>query len=139
MRLYARQLAWLHAVPKEAEKSRQTTFQEFNPSLIEFPSVDGLETVVGHFHESGRASYTGMGITPLTWLEMASWASTTNLSLPTWEVLVIREMSLAYVAEYNQASDPLQPAPYKTEEATISQREKVAKDLSAAFKLLKRD
>jgi hypothetical protein len=132
-------LAWLHATPKEAEKSRQSSFQEFNPNLIEFPSVDGLETVIGHFHESGRVSYTGMGITPLTWQEMASWASTTNLLLPTWEILVIREMSMAYVAEYNQASDPLREAPYRTEGAVISQREKVAKDLSAAFKLLKRD
>jgi len=109
-----------------------------NPSKVMYPPTDGLEVVIGHFHEVGRVGYSGMGVTPLTWQEIDSWASTTSLQLPVWERLAIHEMSMAYVGEYNQASDPNREAPFSVAEMRITDREKVAKDLKAAFSAFKR-
>lgn len=136
------------------------SLSEINPDKVVYPPTDGLEVVIGHFHEVGRVGYSGMGITPLTWKEVASWASllfpsgelgykdvgcgvsipviTTGTSLPNWEILTIREMSMAYVGEYNQASDPNREAPYNVAEIQITNREKVAQDLKAAFNAFKR-
>jgi hypothetical protein len=114
------------------------SLSEINPDKVVYPPTDSLEVVIGHFHEVGRVGYSGMGITPVTWSEMASWMASLSFSLPNWEILAIREMSMAYVGEYNQASDPNREAPYNIAEIQITNREKVAQDLKAAFNAFKR-
>jgi hypothetical protein len=53
-----------------------------------------------------------MGVAPLEWKEIEAWLNVTELSLTVWEKLTIKNMSEAYAAEYNQASDPNRAAPY---------------------------
>jgi hypothetical protein len=78
--------------------------------------------------------YTGMGISPLTWSEIDSWLSRTQLEIPIWEILSIREMSMAYVGEYNQASDEDRPPPYASQAIKQLQKQKVNNDLKSFLK-----
>lgn len=67
------------------------------------------------FHGAGGAMQTGMGLIPLTWQEIDAWARATsyNETLSPWELETIKRMSDAYASEYNRASDPKRPQPYK--------------------------
>lgn len=53
-----------------------------------------------------------MGIVPVTFLEIKSWADVTDIDLTPWEALALHKLSCEYLGEYNQADDPERPAPY---------------------------
>lgn len=109
-----RHLAWLHAAPEGSKKSRLTVFKEQggDSSFLQLPEIDGAEYMVSLLHEAGLMSGTGMGIIPLTWQEIEAWLRTTELRLSIWEKLTIKEMSEAYVSEFNKASTKDATAPY---------------------------
>lgn len=109
-----RHLAWLHAVPEGSKKSRLAAFKEQgdDSSFLKFPDIDGAEYMVALLQEAGLVSATGMGVIPITWQEIEAWLNTTELDLSVWEKLTIKEMSEAYVSEFNSASAKDAAAPY---------------------------
>lgn len=112
-----RHLAWLHATPEGAKKSRLASFKEADaehPSL-ELPDIEGDHNatyVVGLLHEAGLMSTNGMGPVPLSWLEIEAWMRMTCRDLPLWERLTIRELSEEYVSGLVTAKDKNCPAPF---------------------------
>jgi hypothetical protein len=134
-----RHLGWLHATPEGSKVSRLKSYKALdeNSSFLKLPKIEGAEYLVSLLHEAGLCSATGMGIFPLPWQEIESWLEVTGLELSTWEKLMIKEMSEAYVGEYNQASAKDRPAPYTYVEETID-REAVANKLKSVFRSMKR-
>jgi len=110
-----RHLAWLQAIPEGSKKSRLASFKEASDddsSFLEFPDIDDAEYMIPLLHEAGLMSSNGMGLVPLSWQEIESWLQTTELELSVWEKLTIKEMSEAYVAEFNKATARDASAPY---------------------------
>lgn len=91
-----------------------TSFKEANDdsSLLDLPDTDDAAYMIALFHEAGPMSTNGMGVVPITWQEMESWLRTTERELSVWEKLTLREMSEAYVAEFNKASARDAAPPY---------------------------
>jgi len=46
--------------------------------------------------------------------EINNWKQATGINLSSFDASMIRRLSVAYMNEYNQASDPARPAPYRT-------------------------
>lgn len=82
--------------------------------------------------EAGIYVANGMGPSPLSWQEIDAWLSRTKRELPTWAVLLIREMSEVYVSEVNQATEPTRPAPYT--DVQYVDRQKVSDGLKSLFR-----
>lgn len=58
------------------------------------------------FYEIGEAQFThGNEIMPLTWCEIKAWQDLSGSSLEFWESQLLREMSVAYVAQYNKSQE----------------------------------
>lgn len=90
-------------------------------------------------YEAGLAGSNGMSMTSLTWTEINNWVSGTDSNPSTWEKLMIKAMSDAYVTEYSLSSDRLRLAPYSHVEADVAEnRIKVANKLKNAFASFKR-
>jgi hypothetical protein len=49
---------------------------------------------------------------PLTFAELQAWQQSNSIKLDGFEANTIRRLSVAYVSEYNAASDPKRPAPF---------------------------
>lgn len=134
-----RHLAWLNATPEGSKKSRLKAFREQDEesNFLKLPPMEGADHLVGYLMESGIAMSNGMGLTPLTWQELESWLRVTGLPLSTWEKLMLREMSEAYVNEFSQASAKDRPAPYVYTVDEID-REAVSDKLKSLFRSLKK-
>lgn len=109
-------------------------------SFLKLPEVEGAAYVIHMWNEAGLMSSTGMGITPLTWLEIDAWMRLTGSKPVLWERLMIRELSQAYVAEYNAAcAEKNRPEPFTyVPPALAEQREKVSNKLLDALRSMKR-
>lgn len=76
------------------------------------------------------------GLVDLSWQEVDSWLSCSQRELTIWEVGMIKDMSRAYVSEYNSASDRARPMPYREEKIKVD-RQAVSKGFAAMFAQLK--
>lgn len=87
---------------------------ENHPSLA-LPDIE-TEHAAGYLFEylweAGLMSSNGMGPVSLSWLEIDAWCNRTGATPSTWELLTIKALSEAYVAELNKASEKDRPAPY---------------------------
>jgi hypothetical protein len=127
--LYARQLAFLGATPEKSKYSRFEMAQgnhlgqrDEDGNLIEIATEIQLPEIPGPwshllaiFSLSGQALQSGMGLTPLSWLEIKAFIDVNELDITLWERELLKRMSEAYCAEYHKASDPKRPAPYTPE------------------------
>lgn len=77
--------------------------------------------IVARLIEIGITETTGMGPAPLSWREIDAWCRRTRVDLAPWEARVIRQLSLAYIAEGRRAESDSCPAPWRT---AITQRER---------------
>jgi hypothetical protein len=83
---------------------------------IQLPPVPRcFEYLLSFFFLSGQCIQTGMGISPLTWVEIESYIRVNELEVLLWEKELLKKMSEAYCAESHKATDPKRPAPYKEE------------------------
>lgn len=81
------------------------------------PDIPGPWTyLLGFFNLSGQAVQSGMGLTPLTWVELKAFREENELDITLWERELLKKMSEAYCAEAHRATDPKRPAPYVPEE-----------------------
>lgn len=83
--------------------------EAYEPSLPDLGEAKYLSTLL---NEAGIVGSTGMGVTGLTWQEIAAWLSATELLLTTWEKLMIFKMSSAYASSYSSSSDADSPEPF---------------------------
>jgi len=63
---------------------------------------------------------TGQGLVPLSNAEIRDWQHCNGLRLTRLEAQTLRELSQAFVAELNSASDRTRPAPYRVEEIDMT-------------------
>lgn len=114
-----RHLAWLHATPEGAKKSRLATFREESEDHqhLRLPDLDeyGAAYIVGLLQEAGLMSSSGMGPLALSWTEIDSWLRCTGLDLSTWEKLTLKSLSEEYVTELVAAKERNRLAPYSPE------------------------
>jgi hypothetical protein len=93
--------------------------------------------ILSLFFESGMASSGMGGMESLTWKDILAWIDCTQRELTLWETHLIRDMSVAYVGEYNLASDPNHPEPYSIVVTTEAVRAKAASQVKSLFARLK--
>lgn len=84
------------------------------------------EYLVLLFYELGICEQGDNGAKAVSWKELEAWQENTARKLSPWEVVMIKDMSRAYVNEYYAASDKLRPAPYTDVEMTVEKRNLVA-------------
>ena len=84
------------------------------------------EYLVLLFYELGICEQGDNGAKVVSWKELEAWQENTQRKLSPWEVVVIRDMSKAYVNEYYAGSDKLRPAPYTDVEMNVEKRNLVA-------------
>lgn len=77
---------------------------------LEYPKPPEGQHLVRAITELGWSGNSGMGIIPLSWLEIKSYADATEALSEPWEFRCIREMSSAYTTERN-SNDLLRIAP----------------------------
>lgn len=76
---------------------------------------------------------------PIGWQAMAAWEGRMGVSLYPWEARTIRRLSAEYLTEYHKAKKPDRPPPYSgTADEVLSGRDRVARQIKAAFSGLKK-
>ncbi len=76
------------------------------------PEADGLH-LVEYLWEIGPTVPAGMGAAPIAHSEIAAWQANTGIPLDAWEARLLRDLSLAYLAESNRATDHGAPPPWQ--------------------------
>jgi len=79
--------------------------------------------------ECGLAAQSGLGISVIQWAEIKAWQDATGQE-GFWLAETVREMSICYVTEFHQSSDPARPAPV----AAIMDDGEIRKAVSSQFK-----
>ena len=69
------------------------------------------------FIEAGACEAGAMGVVPLSWQEIAAWATVSGAVIDAWERTALRKMSVAYVDGLHEGAKPNSAAPYVDEEA----------------------
>lgn len=91
--------------------------------------------MLGLFFDSGQAISTGMGLVPISWVEMDAWIRVNSLELTLWEIETIKKMSEAYCRENALAVDPQRPAPYKVVTEDLSEDEQYQRAIANAIRM----
>jgi hypothetical protein len=77
--------------------------------------------IIARLIEIGLTGSNGMGPVPLSWSELLAWQQITGVELPSWEARLLRQLSLAYIAEGRRAEHETCPPPWRGE---VTQRER---------------
>lgn len=114
-------MAWLHATPKPEKEIKGAPPPV---SRIDKLRADGVTPamppnpaphIIARLIELGITESTGMGPVPISWREMAEWQRLTGVSLDPWEARLLRQLSVAYIAESRKAESDTCPAPWRRE------------------------
>lgn len=119
--MYARHLGWLNATPEGDKMSRRDELSkggEGSP-FLEMPELEEAAYLIAYWHDAGTCSVSGMGISPLTWLEIRAWRLENEMYIDGFEIKAIRLLSSEYVSEYHAATDKSRPAPFSPEEENL--------------------
>jgi hypothetical protein len=76
------------------------------------PDVEYALYLVNLLDEIGAAQQSSMGLSPLTWQEIKAWKELTDTDITSWELLLIRHLSILYTTELSQGGSPKRKAPY---------------------------
>ena len=142
LKLHARQTAWLNTAPdlkdgKPGTKTRREAFEE----RLEPYSIPHISTpyLARWLYDIGPTAAGSMGEAPLSYRDLAAWQDIMGVRLLPWEAQTILEMSAAYLAERQRATDVSRPAPYSgVMDELVAKRAHVAKSVRAAFANLKK-
>ena len=109
-----RQLAYYHAVPQGAEKTRIDTVMKDvgNNPILSLPKMGDELYLISLLYSAGTVLQTGNGIIGLSWQEIKAWQDVTGFQLYPYELQIIKNMSVAYASEYSKASGKDAEAPY---------------------------
>jgi hypothetical protein len=97
--------------------------QGIDPPMPPNPAPHILARLV----EIGITESTGMGPAPLSWRELSEWQNNSGIALAPWEARLLRQLSLAYIAEGRRAESENCPPPWR---AVVTQREIEAAEAS---------
>lgn len=132
LKLYVRHLGWLHAVPQpnentqRAKKAKPNTLSRIDRLTREKRPVkmppNPAPHIVNWLIEIGLTEANGMGESPVSWREINEWQAATGVSLSAFEARIIRELSIAYIAEKKRSESENCPPPWRAE-ITQSDRE----------------
>jgi hypothetical protein len=114
--LFARHYAWLHTKPSKQDSTRFAQFSsdEENPSpLLEMPKIEFGQYLLDYAFEIGPSNSGSDGPTIITWTDVKDWSDLVKVNLDMWEILVIREISKAFVAQYYMSQGSTVPSPYQ--------------------------
>jgi len=116
--LFARHYAWLHSKPSKQTITRykQLSSDEFKSPLLEMPKIVLGQYLLDYAFEIGPSKSSGQGPAILDWADIKAWSDLTNATLDLWELLVIREISKAFVSQYYMSEGAIVPAPYQPED-----------------------
>lgn len=79
-------------------------------NYLNMPNVAGDQYILDLYLEI-VGPYMG-GLEPLTLQEIGAWCEFSGVSLSPWEAVTIRNMSRAYVVQFNRSNGTSEPAPY---------------------------
>jgi hypothetical protein len=124
-------MAWLHATPKPPEGTKRAMRgdQAARISRLDSLKKDGIDPpmppnpaphIVARLIEIGITESNGMGAAPLSWRELSEWQRNTGVPLAPWEARLLRQLSVAYIAEGRLAESENCPPPWRAE---VTQRE----------------
>lgn len=131
-------MGWLSSCPKRTrasdKRSRSEQYSDDHPYGT-LPPVDGAEYLTALFMDTGRFSQAGMGITPITWIELSAFNQCCALELNGWELSRLMDMSRSFCSWRNiggEQSDIADNIPYINRSLSptnhlIRQREKAIK------------
>lgn len=128
MTLFARHYAWLHTKPSKQDSTRFAQFSsdEDNPSpLLQMPKIEFGQYLLDYAFEIGPSNSGSEGPTVITWTDIKDWSDLLGVKLDMWEILVVREISKAFVAQYYMSQGSTVPSPYQPEnfdKAKVSDR-----------------
>lgn len=133
------QMGWLHAVPKDPEKSKSKAAKRLSRlerlkgagTVPHLPPVVYGTAELEHFMQVGPAQYNGMGTSPLSFTELASYAALCGVDFQPWQARLLHELSKHYVHHTVLGEDPQAPAPYI--DVRQVKRDAVSKRLAAAM------
>lgn len=146
-----RQLAWLNtapqaakgaidtkksAKPKDADDAPPTRAAALEAKDLELP-LPPLEWgghLVSFLWEVGPVGSGGMGPVPITFGELADWQRACGPELPRWQILALRKLSIAYVAEQHRAGRHDAPAPWTDAERPPRDNSAIARHVRALFR-----
>lgn len=74
------------------------------------PDIKGAEYILNHLNNLGWCSSSGMGVVALSFTEIKAYMDITDTPLTCDEVLIIKRMSQAYVAELSDKNPNKQSA-----------------------------
>lgn len=121
-----RHLAWLDSAPKNQKKPRRYYFaQDAASNYLNMPDVAGFRYVVDLMFDV--VGHNG-GLIQLDMQEIEAWSHMSGIDLTAWEASTIRNMSRAYVVQFNRSNDSMESPPYYEDSGKV--------DVSAKFKAL---
>lgn len=89
----------------------------------DLPEIDpALHPIVHHLFDAGPTSAVGQHGSALSWADLQAWQAGAGISLPPWELRLLRRLSGEYLAESHRASAHDAPPPWERE----PDRERVA-------------
>lgn len=137
-----KQLAWLHAAPRQAKKLNQPTetkspmtrMQALHAagSAVPLPEAGIASHLVGYLFDIGPVGHGAMAAVPLSWPEIRAWEQATGIELATWEARAIRQLSGDYLSMSQLAEAPDCPAPW-VDPGDHERRAAVADKVRAVF------
>lgn len=75
-----------------------------------------LYYLIEYLSEMGPCNESGMGLTPLTHLEMRAWQQNSGIDLTPWEVRALRRASVAFRNQTHKARDRNAPPPFDSDQ-----------------------
>lgn len=77
------------------------------------PPIDHGQYLLDYAFEIGPSKSGNQGPVIIEWVDIKAWVDLNKIELDAWEVLVIREISKAFVAQYYASEGSLVPSPYQ--------------------------
>lgn len=95
------------------------------------PPLSAGAHLVGYLLDAGPVEQGPAGPVPLSHTTLRHWQDNVGLSLPPWQIQLLRQLSAVWVQETERARNPLARAP--GEVLDEDERQKVGKQLDKAF------
>lgn len=130
LKQYATALGWWNAVP-QPRAGDAADLIEFRPisrlKMAQEAMARGamdVRIILPHIHptlnyfilclfEAGPVSQAGEHQIPITWSDLDAWQRGSGVSLPPWQLHLIRRLSADYLTEVMAARDPARPPPWE--------------------------
>lgn len=119
-------MAWLNARPKPPAGSKRAKAADARPVLTRLEQLkksgvapemppNPMPHIITRLVEIGLSEPAGMGIAPISWPTIIAWRGSTGVALDPWEARLLRQLSIAYVAEGQRAESETAPPPWRRE------------------------